>query len=48
MIWERKELYYDPKCESVKDIQNNPEIIVDMITRSLNNMAANAVVQILY
>jgi len=48
VIWEREELYYDPKCESVKNIQNNPEIMVDMITRSLSNMAVNAVVQILY
>jgi hypothetical protein len=47
-LWEREEVYYDPKCERVKDIQANPEIIVDMVTRSISNMAVNTVVQILY
>lgn len=46
VIWEREELYYDPKCERVQDMQNNPEVIVDMLTRAIHDIAVNTVNEI--
>jgi len=48
VLWERQEVYYDPKCERVKDMQADPKIIVGMVSRSLSNMASNTVDHILY
>jgi len=46
VLWDREELYYDPKCERVEEIQDNPEIIVDMLTRAIHDIAVNTVNEI--
>ncbi len=46
VIWDREELYYDPKCENVEDMQSNPEVIVDMLTRAIHDIAVNTVNEI--
>ena len=46
LLWETEELYYDPKCEYVEEMQNNPEIVVDMLTRSVHGIAVNTVNEI--
>lgn len=43
VLWEREVLYHDPKCEIVEDMQENPELVVDMITRAIGDIAVNAV-----
>jgi len=43
ILWEREEVYFDPKCEIVEDMQENPELVVDMITRAIGDIAVNAV-----
>ena len=46
VIWDREELYYDPKCEYVEEMQNDPKIIVDMLTRAIGDIAVNTVNEI--
>jgi len=46
VLWDREELYYDPKCENVEEMQDNPEIVVDMVTRAIHDIAVNTVNQI--
>ncbi len=46
VVWEREEFYHDPKCEYVKDMQGNPELIVEMLTRSICDIAVNTVNEI--
>ncbi len=46
VIWDREELYYDPKCEYVEDMQNNPELVVDMLIRAIHDIAVNTVNEI--
>ena len=48
VLWEKEELYYDPECELVKDMQDDPGVIVDMISRSLSNMASDTINNISY
>ena len=46
VIWEREELYYDPKCEYVEDMQSNTELVVGMLTRAVGDIAVNVVNEI--
>ena len=46
VIWDRDELYYDPKCEYVEDMQSNPELVVNMLTRAIGDIAVNVVNEI--
>jgi len=46
VIWDREELYYDPKCERVEDMQNNPELVVSILTRAIGDMAVRTVNEI--
>lgn len=46
VIWEREELYYDPKCEYVEDMQSNTELVVNMLTRAIGDIAVNVVNEI--
>ncbi len=46
VIWEREELYYDPKCEYVEDMQSNTELVVNMLTRAIGDITVNVVNEI--
>ncbi len=46
VIWDREELYYDPKCYYVEDMQNNPELVVNMLTKAIGDIAVNVVNEI--
>lgn len=46
VLWEREELHYDPKCERVEEMQSNPELVVDMLTRAIGDIAVNTVNEI--
>lgn len=46
VLWEKEYLYYDPKCENVEDMQNDPEVVVNMLTRAIGGIAVNVVNEI--
>jgi len=47
-VWERKELYKDENCYPLVDLKTQPELIVDILTRAIQNLAENTVNEILY
>jgi hypothetical protein len=46
ILWEREELYHDPKCEWVVHKQGYPPNLVDMMIRALQDIAVNTVNEI--
>lgn len=48
VLWEKEELYYDPECELVKDMKDNPDVVVDMFSRSLIDIATRITKEINY
>jgi len=43
VLWEKETLYHDPECENVEDMQVNPELVVDMLSRAIGDIAVNTV-----
>ena len=46
VLWEREEVYYDPKCENVEEMQSDPELVLIMLTRAIGDIAVNVVNEI--
>jgi hypothetical protein len=46
VLWEWEALYFDPKCENVEEMQANSELVVDMLTRAIGDIAVNVVNEI--
>ncbi len=47
IVWEREELYKDEKCYELKDFKTQPELLVDILTKSIHILAENTVSEIL-
>jgi len=45
-IWEREEFYKDENCYPLVDVKTQPELLVDMLTRAIHNLAENTVNEI--
>jgi hypothetical protein len=45
--WERKELYKDENCYPLEDLKTQPELLVDILTKAINNLAINTVNEVL-
>jgi len=45
--WERKEFYKDEKCYRIEDLKTQPELLVDILSRAIHNLAENTVNEIL-
>jgi len=46
-VWERKELYKDENCYPLADLKTQPELLVDILSRAIHNLAENTVNEIL-
>jgi len=46
IIWERIELYIETNCEWIGDIKYNPEILFDILSNAINNLAISTVKEI--
>jgi len=46
-VWEREELYMDETCYYLVDLKSQPELLVDMLTRAIQNLAENTVNEVL-
>ncbi len=46
IIWERQEVYKDTDCHWLIDIKSNPEILFDILSNAINNLALNTVNEI--
>jgi len=45
-VWEREEFYKDENCYWLGDLKTQPELLVDMLTRAIHNLAENTVNEI--
>ena len=45
-IWEREEVYSDKQCNDLDIIKSQPELLVDILTRAIQNLAENTVNEI--
>jgi len=45
-IWEREEFYKDENCYPLVGLKTQPELLVDMLTRAIHNLAENTVNEI--
>jgi len=46
-LWEREELYTDNTCNYLEDVKSHPELLVNMLTRSIQSLAENTVKEFL-
>lgn len=46
-VWEREELYQDENCYRLEDLKTQPELLVDILTEAIQNLAQNTVNEIL-
>jgi len=46
-VWEREELYMDKTCYYLVDLKSQPELLVDILTRAIQNLAENTVNEVL-
>jgi hypothetical protein len=47
IVWEREELYKDDFCHPLEDLKTQPELLVDILTEAIQNLAQNTVNEIL-
>ena len=47
IVWEREEIYRDKECYELKDLETQPELLVDILARSIQILAENTVNEIL-
>jgi len=45
-VWEREEFYKDENCYWLGDLKTQPELLVDILTRAIQNLAENTVNEI--
>jgi len=46
-VWERVEFYKDDNCYPLEDLKTQPELLVDILSRAIHNLAENTVNEIL-
>ena len=47
IVWEREDNYIDDECYKLKDLETQPELVVDILARSIQILAENTVNEIL-
>ncbi|MDA2920631.1 hypothetical protein MYX76_14255 [Desulfobacterota bacterium AH_259_B03_O07] len=46
-VWERVEFYKDENCYRIEDLKTQPELLIDILSRAIHNLAENTVNEIL-
>jgi len=46
-MWEREDYYEDETCYYLVDLKTHPELLVDILTRAIQNLAENTVNEIM-
>jgi len=47
IVWEREEIYKGKECYELKELEKQPELLADILTKSIQNLAENTVNEIL-